>query len=288
MPSSKPSDEADQAVLPLRDRTDDLIIGWAQERPDLDVSPLGVINRLGLLLSFLRPEIAAVLERFDLSMPSFSVLATLRRAGTPYQLSQRALMDKLQLTSGTISVRIDRLERDDLVERLPDPDDQRGVLVHLTEKGLKRFDQVAPVHMANEDRLLSALTRTQRDQLAALLRTLLLSFEQPSSDDPRHLEHWLGADLAPAHVALQIRRLAGLAAMPGLLVQHIAEASLAAQAGLKEGDLIITAGGEACQSIETFYHHVLAAEEETLALEIVRGTTRQPIQLPVNHAASDQ
>jgi DNA-binding transcriptional regulator GbsR (MarR family) len=100
--------------------------GWKQQRPDLDMSPLAVINRLSRLQSYLQPEIAAVFERFGLTPPSFAVIATLRRAGSPYQLSQRALMDALQLSSGTISVRIDRLEREGIVKRTPDPGDQRG------------------------------------------------------------------------------------------------------------------------------------------------------------------
>src|SRR5207245_4141296 len=115
----------------LRDYTDWILEGWKQERPDLDVSPVAIITRLGRLSSYLRAEFATVYERFGLTGPSFVVIATLRHAGAPYQLSQPALMDILQLTSGTISVRIDRLVQDGLVELLPDSNDQRGVLVRL-------------------------------------------------------------------------------------------------------------------------------------------------------------
>src|SRR5947199_9289980 len=132
----------------LKDHVDWVIEGWERERPDLDVAPIAVINRLDRLQSYLRAEVATVFERFGLTGPSFAVIATLRRTGKPFQLSQRALMDILQLTNGTISVRIDRLVREGLVERLPDPHDQRGVLVRLTEKGMAVFDAVAPVHLA--------------------------------------------------------------------------------------------------------------------------------------------
>jgi DNA-binding MarR family transcriptional regulator len=132
------------ALPPLRDHTDWVLEGWKQQRPDLDMSPVAVMNRLSRLQSYLQPEVAAVFERFELTTPSFAVIAALRRAGPPYQRSQRALMDALLLTSGTISVRIDRLEREGVVERAPDPSDQRGVLVRLTEKGLRLFDLLAP------------------------------------------------------------------------------------------------------------------------------------------------
>ena len=161
----------------MKDHVEWVIEGWKEERPDLNVEPIAVINRLDRLQTYLRSEVATIFEQFGLTGPSFAVIATLRRAGKPYQLSQRALTDALQLTGGTISVRIDRLERDGIVERLPDVQDQRGVLVRLTKIGEQLFDQVAPVHLANEDRLLSALNAQQREQLASLLRILLLSFE---------------------------------------------------------------------------------------------------------------
>jgi hypothetical protein len=61
--------------------------------------------------------------------------------------------------------------------------DRRGVFVILTEKGLRLIDTVAPVHLGNEDRLLAALSPTERATLARLQRTLLLSFEASTSDN---------------------------------------------------------------------------------------------------------
>ncbi len=265
------------------DHTDWVLAGWKQQRPDLDMSPMAVMNRLSRLQSYLQPEIAAVFERFGLTTPSFAVIATLCRAGSPYQLSQRALMDALQLSSGTISVRIDRLERDGIVERTPDPDDQRGVLVRLTEKGLRLFDQVAPLHLANEDRLLSALSQEQREQLASLLRTLLLSFEPLDPEDPQHPSHWLGASLASAHMAQQVRRAAGLPEVAGLLIQAVAVPGPSVQAGLREGDLIIGANGRAIRSIEELYEQLQAAGKETVLLGILRGEQHLTLPLRPHH-----
>lgn len=267
----------------IRDHTDWLLDGWKQQRPDLDVSPIAVITRLSRLQSHLQPEIAAVFERFGLTTPSFAVIATLRRVGPPYQRSQRALMDALQLTSGTISVRIDRLEKEGIVERTPDPNDQRGVLVRLTEKGLMLFDQVVPLHLANEDRLLSALSQEQREQLASLLRTLLLSFEPLDPEDPQHPSHWLGASLAPAHVARQMRRAAGLPEVDGLLIQAVAAPSPSTQAGLREGDLIIAANGKAIRSIESLYEQLRAAGTAAVALDILRGEQCLTLSLQPDH-----
>jgi DNA-binding MarR family transcriptional regulator len=263
----------------LKDYIDRVIQGWEKERPDLDVAPIAVVNRLDRLQSYLRGEVAAVFERFGLTGPSFAVIATLRRAGKPYQLSQRALMEALQLTGGTVSVRIDRLERDGIVERVPDPHDQRGVLARLTEVGERLFDQVAPVHLANEDRLLSALNTQQREQLAALLHILLLSFDPIAPEDPRHPLRWIGASLAPAHSARKIRRSSGLPDTVGLLVQSVAVPGPAASAGLQEGDLIVAANGIETRSIETLCEQLWAARGEAFTLEVLRGSERRRVSL---------
>jgi DNA-binding MarR family transcriptional regulator len=263
----------------FKDHVDWVIEGWEKERPDLDVAPIAVINRLDRLQSYLRSEVAAVFERFGLTGPSFAVIATLRRAGKPYQLSQRALMEALQLTGGTVSVRIDRLERDSIVERVPDPHDQRGVLVRLTEVGERLFDQVAPLHLANEDRLLAALNTQQREQLAALLRILLLSFDPVAPEDPHHPIRWLGALLAPAHSARKIRRSSGLPDIVGLLVQSVVVPGPAASAGLQEGDLIVAANGIEIRSIETLCEQLWAARGEALTLDVLRGSERRSVSL---------
>jgi DNA-binding MarR family transcriptional regulator len=273
--------QSSQPIPPdhLKDHIDWIIEGWEKELPELDIAPIAVINRLERLQVYLRSEVATVFERFGLTAPSFAVIATLRRSGKPYQLSQRTLMDALQLTAGTISVRIDRLVRDGIVERMPDPHDQRGVLVHLTEKGERLFDQVAPLHLANEDRLLSALTPEQREQLANLLRVLLLSFDAIAPEDPHHPSHWMGASLAPAHIARKIRRSSGLPDIVGLLVQVVSLPGPASEAGLQEGDLIVAANGVEVRGLESLHEQLLAAHGELLTLEVLRGQERRTTYL---------
>ena len=145
-------------------------------------------------------------------------------------------MNRLGLTSGTVSVRLGRLERKGVVTRAPSADDARGVLVTLTPRGLALFDRVAPEHLDNEDVLLSALNDDERTQLAGLLRTLLVAFEHPRSTSP------LGFTVEPAHAARRARRAVGLSDRPGLLVSRVDPDSPADRAGLRTGDLIREAG----------------------------------------------
>jgi DNA-binding MarR family transcriptional regulator len=188
-----PSDRADdQAVerAPLQDHVDHILEQWAQQRPDLDVSPMGIIGRMSRLSRFLERSIAAVLTRYGLNEPQFAVLAALRRAGPPHTLSPTDLYNGLLVSSGAMTNRLERLAAAGLVERVPDPGDGRSLLVALTDKGQQVINEAVAAHTANEHRLLSSLTATERAQLADVLRRLLLQFEDrpppTRSRDPGH------------------------------------------------------------------------------------------------------
>ena len=77
--------------------------------------------------------------------------------------------------------RLDRLEQARLVRRRPDPNDRRGTLVRLTARGKDLVDRILPAHLANEERLLAPLTRTERRTLDELLRKLLPALEAVES-----------------------------------------------------------------------------------------------------------
>jgi DNA-binding MarR family transcriptional regulator len=157
------------------DEIDRIVAEWNRERPDLDVSPthtLQRITRLGLLQG---ASFARVFAPYGVSFGEYLVLAALRRAGPPYQMNPTALFNAVILSSGAMTNRLDRLEEMGLVERLPDPTDRRGRLVALTDRGRELVDSAAVDHLENEQRLLGALDAAEREQLAGLLRKLLLS-----------------------------------------------------------------------------------------------------------------
>jgi len=187
--------------LPARDPGQDsigrLLADWARERPDLDFSPVGVINRLGRVREHIDSALLQVFRDFGLTAADFRVIVTLRRVGSPYELPQARLMTQLALTSGTISLRVDRLAKRGIITREPDPDDKRGQRVRLTAEGLRLFDKIAPLHLANEDRLLSSLTHDERATLAWLLSKLLVSFESGTAQAGLPLGMRLGQHTSP-------------------------------------------------------------------------------------------
>jgi len=166
--------------MPKQDRVDDILRQWKRERPDLDVSPMGIIGRISRAERMIDERMKAASLQFGLERWGFDVLATLRRAGEPYRLTPTQLFQSLMLTSGAITNRIDRLEHAGLVERLLDPHDRRGILVSLTRNGLKLIDRAIAAHMQEEEEMLASFSARDREAAARLLRTLLLQLEAKS------------------------------------------------------------------------------------------------------------
>ncbi len=153
------------------DHVDRILAQWATERPELDVSPVGVIGRLHRIADRLRVELVALYERYGLGEGEFDVLATLRRSGEPYELAPGALAQRTMVTTGAVSKRLDRLEAAGLIRRRSSELDGRSRVVGLTEAGLAVIDEAFAAHMRNEARLLEGLDAAQRAQLADLLKT---------------------------------------------------------------------------------------------------------------------
>jgi DNA-binding MarR family transcriptional regulator len=164
-------------VMPASDEVDRIVEAWERERPDLDFSPLQVLSRVGRLSKHLDRARRTAFATSGLEPWEFDVLAALRRAGAPYQLSPKALLQQTLVSSGTMTNRIDGLVTRQLVERRTDPHDGRGVLVVMTDRGREAVDSAISELIAGEAELLEALSRADQDRLSALLRKLSLDFD---------------------------------------------------------------------------------------------------------------
>jgi DNA-binding MarR family transcriptional regulator len=165
--------------MPTSDEVDRIVESWSRERPDLDFSPLQVLSRVGRLSRHLERARRTAFAASDLELWEFDVLSALRRAGDPYQLSPKALLQQTLVTSGTMTNRIDRLVERGLVERRTDPHDGRGILVVMTDEGQDRVDAAISTLLAAESELLDRLSAPDQERLSALLRKLSLDFDEP-------------------------------------------------------------------------------------------------------------
>ncbi len=159
------------------DHVDKILAQWREERPDLDVSPMGLLGRLKRLMLHLSREMGETWAEHDMSAASFDVLATLRRSGPPYALSPGDLIASAMVTSGTMTNRIDQLEKAGLVERRQSEEDRRSFLISLTDEGFRVIDAAVTAHVETQGRLVASLSAEDRRQLDSLLKTFLAGFE---------------------------------------------------------------------------------------------------------------
>ena len=163
--------------MPAHDEVDRIVDAWEHERPDLDFAPLQVLSRVGRLARHLDRARRTAFAASDLETWEFDVLSALRRAGSPYQLSPKALLQQTLVSSGTMTNRIDRLVGRELVERRSDPGDGRGILVVMTDLGRERVDAAISELVQGEAALLDGLSPADQERLAGLLRKLSLDFD---------------------------------------------------------------------------------------------------------------
>jgi DNA-binding MarR family transcriptional regulator len=227
----------------------------------------------------LEPELEEALAEHGLTRPSFLVLLALHEAeGT--SLTQRDLMASVQRTSGTLSVRLARLERAGFVSRERDPDDRRGAIVTLTDRGRRRVEAARPAYEETAARLAAGLGDDDRATFAGALTRWLGYFEPDDRVTPR-----LGVAVAPAAVAQRMRRAVGLPDRQGVLVVRVKRNSAADTAGLARGDLLVGAEGAAVHTIGDL-HRAVAHAGETLALDVVRGVEERAVEVALGGGAT--
>lgn len=159
------------------DTVDGLLSQWRTERPDLDVSALGISIRIEMLATLLRRDTAQSLAQIGLKTWEYDVLSALRRQGRPYSLPATELAKASLLTPGAMTSRIDQLESQDLVRREPDLHDRRGVHVKLTRKGRASIDKAIEARLEAAQTAVECMTLRQRSVAEKALRTLLESIE---------------------------------------------------------------------------------------------------------------
>jgi DNA-binding MarR family transcriptional regulator len=148
-------------------------VGVAEIDPDVE----GIIDRIGGIHWRLKRAQKTTLREHGLTPEEWGVMTKLRLGSDACRSSPGDLANDLELSSGAMTSRLDRLEEAGLVRRLPDPDDRRGVVVELTQKGRDTWDTSANVQGRREAFFARTLTKAEQKQLNTLLRKLLLGLD---------------------------------------------------------------------------------------------------------------
>jgi len=158
----------------MDDAVDQIRAEWAEMRPELDTAPIAVIGRILLAAKTLQERADRSLADAGVTRAEFDLLSQLRRSAAP--LRPGDLTRGIVGSPAATTKRLHRLGEAGLVVRSADPDDGRAVRVSLTTEGRRLVDRVLPEQLDAEARLLTALTPHRQDELADLLRTLLVSW----------------------------------------------------------------------------------------------------------------
>jgi DNA-binding MarR family transcriptional regulator len=165
------------------DAVDDILLQWSEERPELDTASLRIVIRVMTLYRSFYRDASRALQPLELELWEYDVLSALRRQGRPFALAATRLARESDLSGGAMTNRIDRLEKRGLVRRRPDKDDRRSVIIALSAEGRRVIDLAIQLRLDASCESLRALTATQQDDLAGLLRTIVLSIEASDRAD---------------------------------------------------------------------------------------------------------
>lgn len=162
----------------MRDPIKSIRAQWRQCCPELKTDSMEIAGRILLAASLLQSRLEPVFKRHGISSGGFDVLATLRRQGPPFELSPTILYKELLITSGTMTHRLNTLEKQGLIDRVTHPSDRRGLLVRLTKKGLTLTNKLIREHLENEQLLFATIPAKDANALSRILGNWIETLEE--------------------------------------------------------------------------------------------------------------
>ena len=160
-------------TTPPSDIVDSLVADWQRTRPQTKADAIQVIGRIIWLGRQYEDAVTRMPSNPGLSYSDYDVIATLRRAGKPYELTPTELGKRVLLTSGGLTACLRRLENAGLISRRGVPEDRRRLLAKLTPKGFDLIESFLDDRFALAGEALASLSQKERRILEALLRRLM-------------------------------------------------------------------------------------------------------------------
>jgi DNA-binding MarR family transcriptional regulator len=154
-------------------------VRWAVATwPQIDPHVEGIVSRVDKIHRHLQNAFRASLGQVGLTKEEWKVAMALHGGAR----SHGWLCRDLDVSTGAMTNRLDKLEHRDLVKRAPDPNDRRGVLLELTAAGRARLEEYIDAGAARERTLLAELSMDEKQQLNQLLSRLLLSLQRQGAE----------------------------------------------------------------------------------------------------------
>jgi DNA-binding MarR family transcriptional regulator len=145
--------------------------------PSIDPDVEGIVDRLSTIQKHATKIFENALADCGLNHGEYRLLLRLATRTDDRKMSAGRLSQMLLLSSGAMTNRLDRMESAGLVRRVPDPNDRRGVLVEMTDKGEKVLDSAVLTSAKEDAAMVQALSAKEKSQLNRLLRKILEELE---------------------------------------------------------------------------------------------------------------
>lgn len=166
--SATPSSAAGRAVEdPVTEHVRWAVANWPQIDPDVE----GIVSRVDKLHRHFQEAFRASLGDAGITKEEWKVLMALHHSVR----SHGWLCQDLDVSTGAMTNRLDKLERRGLIQRAPDPNDRRGVLLELTQTGESQLKDYIDAGAGRERELLDDLTLGEKQELNRLMSKLLAS-----------------------------------------------------------------------------------------------------------------
>ena len=166
------------------DSVDFCITDIASKYDAIDPEVEGVVDRVTAIGKHLGRGFEDTLSDHGLNYGEYKLLLRLATRSADNRMSAGDLSRALTLSSGAMTNRLDQLEKAELVRRVPDPKDRRGVQVELTDKGRATIDDAVTEQAKKEIDSLSVLSARELSTVNQLLRKILTSLETPLVSEP--------------------------------------------------------------------------------------------------------
>ena len=155
---------------------------WHARFPDKNIRCNGTVTRLVRLAQHSRRRTERIFERYGLSIGEGEVLSAVVRS-PDHRLQPKHLHERMIISSGGLTARIDSLEKKGALVREPDARDRRAWILQATPAGVALAIEVHAAHVRDEERFIEALDSEESVVLERLLKKLVLSVE-PEEGDP--------------------------------------------------------------------------------------------------------
>ena len=171
-PSGQPVICVGSAPDGTSDDMDKVLAQWARERPDLDLAAMAILGRITRVAPLVNERIAQAFSEFGLDFSTFSILARLRRTGSPYALTPSQIAATMPITASAVAQCLSRLEEQGFITRTHDNPDRRKVTVALTPLGLSTIEAAIARHAEQQQDLITIYTDEEQKVFADLLKRL--------------------------------------------------------------------------------------------------------------------